>query len=129
MSIFHHIGPEQIQLETAKTPMNPREKHESQLLQELQEMFTPCSVTEICNTRCGSDWHRFCAQGECLYFQAMLEESDSKPELTFVNNLQQDNAVETWQLKNANGFYAVSKELFAKLPEQKRSSPWLNEVK
>lgn len=129
MPIFGHIGLEQMQLEMTQTPMDTGEKHESQLLQESQEMFINCSVTEICDSRCGSKWHRLCSQGECLYFTAMLEEYDSKTELPFPNNLQQDNIGETWQLKNAKGSYSETKEFFQKLPERKRSSLWQSEFK
>ena len=129
MSNFCHIGLEQIQLEIAQTAMDPGEKHESQLLQETQEMFTHCSVTEICDTRCGSKWHRSCAQGECLYFSAMLEEYEWKKELPFPNNLQQDNTGEAWRLKNANSSYAATKELFKKLRDRKQSNFWLIKFK
>lgn len=34
------------------------------------------NIIEICDSRCGKNWHRFCARTDCQYFDQMLIESD-----------------------------------------------------
>lgn len=49
-------------------------------------------VIAICNNRCGSNWHRFCATTECQYFTRMILESDKvKASFCTIGDAKKDN--------------------------------------